>query len=76
MGKMNCVSNNNLIENSITKDTAVVVRLQINQRLLKLSPVALMIHWTFSRKLSKMSGSLTSTGEGGKEKYVQWLRLN
>lgn len=60
---MNCVSNNNLIENSITRDIAAVVRLQINQKLLKPSPVALMIHWLLSRILSTIAHHLTSSVE-------------
>lgn len=51
-------SNINLIKNSINKGCWSGGVLQINQNSLQFSPVVLMIHWSFSRKLRILSSSL------------------
>lgn len=53
-----CNSNINLIKNSINKECWSGGVLQINQNSLQLSPVVLIIHWSFSRKLRDLSSSL------------------
>lgn len=47
------ISNINLIKNSINKEYWSGGVLQFNQNSLQLSPVVLMIHWSFSRKLEE-----------------------
>lgn len=60
-------SNINLIKNSINKGCWSGGVLQINQNSLQFSPVVLMIHWSFSRKLRIISSSLQ---ELSKKKYI------
>lgn len=53
------ISNINLIKNSINKEYWSGGVLQFNQNSLQLSPVVLMIHWSFSRKLEEYLQQLT-----------------
>lgn len=65
-------SNINLIENSINKERWSGGVLQIHQNSLQLSPVVLMIHWSFSRKLRDNFSSLQ---ELSKKKKMYWHLL-
>lgn len=64
-------SNVNLIENSINKERWSGGVLQIHQNSLQLSPVVLMIHWSFSRKLRDNFSSLQELSKK-KKIYIYW----